>query len=369
MPAEKVVEQRRQTRQKLELMERYWGAWCMILAQARRYWFCPTRLWLVDTHAGSGSHASTTDPDGKIEGTPALAALKAREVQRRFPDVEIRVRATDKDKATAALLLAAMRPYKGTPPDGVNLEVGNVDWTKAVPWVAAEIAQEDHPHGGRPIRGGSHGHKSLWFIDPYGVESLDHSVIESLPSGAEVIVNLDLMALLRHAGKAAGDRPTEALLAKVFDGTSWKAAANQPSPHKALADAYADSFPRWPHRNAYLLRVSGSQDRAMVHLTDSPKAVTAFRKEIETSLRAGTLAAGGALTTIQRDQAAVDLFGQFRGFTLTTREMAAVLPRFNLTQLRTICRTADANRYGRWDEKAGAMEWFAERSREPGLFD
>ena len=39
--------------------------------------------------------------------------------------------------------------------------------------------------------------------------------------------------------------------------------------------AYADSFPRWPHRNAYLFRVSGSQDRALVPVTDSPKAVTA----------------------------------------------------------------------------------------------
>ena len=82
MPAEKFIEERRQTQQKLELMERYWGAWSTILAQARRYRFCPTRLWLVDTHAGTGEHTSTTDPDGKIEGTPALAALKAREVQR-----------------------------------------------------------------------------------------------------------------------------------------------------------------------------------------------------------------------------------------------------------------------------------------------
>ena len=42
--------------------------------------------------------------------------------------------------------------------------------------------------------------------------------------------------------------------------------------------AYADSFPRSPHRNAYLFRVSGSQDRALVHVTDSPKTVTAITR-------------------------------------------------------------------------------------------
>lgn len=141
MPDEKVVEARRQTQHKLELMERYWGARCTILARtAGRFPFCPTRLWLIDTHAGAGEHASATDPDGKIEGTPALAALAARQAQRAFPGVEVRVRATDKSKEVATALLAAMRPYTGAPPDGVDVKVGNVDWVKAAPWVAAEIA-------------------------------------------------------------------------------------------------------------------------------------------------------------------------------------------------------------------------------------
>src|SRR5665647_2479147 len=125
MPEDKFVEARRQTQHKLELMERYWGAWCTILARTKgRHPFCPTRLWLVDTHAGSGEHASATDPDGKIEGTPALAALAARDTQRRFPGIEVRVRATDKSKPVAQSLVAAMRPYKGTPPVGVDIKVG-----------------------------------------------------------------------------------------------------------------------------------------------------------------------------------------------------------------------------------------------------
>ena len=370
MPAEKFIEERRQTQQKLELMERYWGAWSTILAQARRYRFCPTRLWLVDTHAGTGEHTSTTDPDGKIEGTPALAALKAREVQRRFADVEIRVRATDKDPAVARSLVAAMRPYKGTPPDGVNLEVGNVDWVKAVPWVAREIADKGHPHGGRGLPGAPHDHRSLWFIDPYGVESIDHQVIEQLPAASEVIVNLDLMALIRHAGKArAGDRLIQSLLETVFGGRSFEGPAASPEPWRPLAEAFANSFPRWSYRNAYLLRASGSQDRAMIHLTDSPRAVEAFARAIQAAARAGTLLAGGTLTAIQRDKAAAELFDRFRGLTLTTREMVVVAPRYSLGQLRPICRTAQEHYFGRWNDVSNTMEWFAERQSPPGLFD
>lgn len=372
MPNDKVVEARRQTQHKLEIMRQYWGAWCTILAQSRRFPFCPTRLWLVDTHAGSGAHASTTDPDGRIDGTPALAALAARATQRRFPDVEVRVRATDKDPEVAKRLQAALRPYKGKPPDGVSIEIGNVDWVKAVPWVAKEIADEGHPHGGSPRGSGRHDHKSLWFIDPYGVESIDHAVVNALPVGAEVIVNLDLMGLIRDAARArAGEAGLDAILNTAFGGASWQAPSLLPSSqvHRGLADALANSFRRWDHRNAYLLRATGSQDRAVVHLADSPKAELEFARIVQTAFKAGTMIAGASLTTIERDKAAVVLHGRFRGLTLTTRQMFAVETRYSLGQLRTLCRTAETKRYGRWDEAGSTMEWFQDRAPEQGLFD
>lgn len=369
MPEDKVVEERLQTRHKLELMERYWGAWCTILAQTKgRYGFCPTRLWLIDTHAGTGAHTSATDPDGKIEGTPALAALAARDTQRRFPGIEVRVRATDNSKPVAQALLAAMKPYTGTPPDGVDVKVGNVDWVKAVPWVATEIADAGHPHGGRPGVLSSHQHRSLWFIDPYGVESIDHAVIDSLPDHSEVIVNLDLMALLRHAGRAhKGEVPIRQLLKTVYGGDAWDVASGTRNPHTALAKAFANSFPRWTYRNAYILRATGSQDRAMIHLTDSKAALEPFSRAVAAALKAGTVIAGAILTTIERDNAAVDLAGRFRGLTLTTREMAPAVSRYTLGQLRPICRTAAQNRYGTWDEKKATMEWFEGRAPEPNL--
>lgn len=370
MPAEKNVEQRRQTQHKLELMERYWGAWCMILAQATTYPFCPTHLWLVDTHAGPGRHDSAADPDGHIEGTPALAALAARAVQRRFPGVTVHVRATDKQKSVAERLFAVMKPLTGDPPEAVDFKIAPRDWVSVVPWVQAEIAKEDHPHGGRPGPRGRHDHRSLWFIDPFGVESIDHKVIEGLPVGAEVIVNLDLMGALRDAGKARkGDAAMRELLRTAFGSDAWEAPSALAEPHQALADAFANTFPRWRYRNAYLLRATGSQDRAMVHLTDAKTAVPAFARAVKDAMRAGTVIAGRVLSAQQKDDAAVMLFNLFAGRSLTAREMAPFVPRYSLDQVRTICRTADQNRYGRWDEKAGTMEWFAERVPEKGLFD
>jgi three-Cys-motif partner protein len=369
MPEEKAIEERLQTRHKLELMERYWGAWCTILARTRgKYPFCPTRLWLVDTHAGSGQHISATDPDGKIEGTPTLAALAALETQRSFPGVEVRVRATDIDKEVAEHLNAALDPYRGAPPTGIDAKVGNVDWVKAAPWVAKEIAAEDHPHGGRPGLYSRHDHRSLWFIDPYGPESIENAVIEAFPPGAEVIINLDLMGLLRLAGRAHnGETPIRELLARVFGGDAWDAPSRLKHPHQTLADALANSFSRWRFRRAYLLRASGSQDRAMVHLTNSLTAVDVFADKVEVAFKAGTLIAGTTLTAIERDKAAAELFGRFRGVTLTTRQMAPAVTRYSLGQLRPICHTAAQNRYGRWDAATGTMEWFAEREAAPNL--
>lgn len=149
-----------------------------------------------------------------------------------------------------------------------------VDWVKAVPWVTKEIEDEAHPHGGRAGSRGHH-HRSLWFVDPFGADGIDHTVIEGFPIGSEVIVNLDLMSTMRHAGKAIkGDQAMVDLLDKVYGGRSWEPAARRPDPHQPLGDAFAESFSisRWQFRQAYLLRASGSQDRAMIHLTNSKPA-------------------------------------------------------------------------------------------------
>ncbi len=371
MPKDKVVEARHQTQHKLELMERYWGAWCRILAQANGLAFCNRRLWLIDTMAGRGLHLSACDPDGAIPGTPLQAVLAARATQARFQGEVVAVRAVEKSRAKASKLSHLLAPYKGEPPFGVDLRVDPTDWVEAAPAIIAEIASEDHPHAGRPRGRGEHAHRSLWFIDPNGVDGIDHRLIASLPRGSEVIVNLDVMAVLRHLGKARrGDAQAAGRLDALYSGSDWRsAAAVRPVAiaRERLAQLFADSFPRFALRRAYPLRPSGSQDRYVIHLTDAQTAVTAFESALLAAFSAGTVIAGNALSKQQKDLAAQGLFAQFAGQTLTMPEMRGVGVPWTLVQLRAICVAAEQLGYGRWSADTRSMEWFAERETQPGF--
>lgn len=370
-PTDKAVEARHQTQHKLELMERYWGAWCSILARTRgMYRFCPAHLWLIDTHAGPGRHESAWDPDGEIPGTPMLAALAARSVQRAFPGLTIHVRATDKSEEIAKELHRRTRVLAGDPPDGVDIRIGPVDWARAVPWVIDEIAADDgHPHAGK-AGAWEHEHRSLWFVDPFGVDGIDHAVIETFPPGSEVIVNLDLMAIMRHAGKATGgDAAAADILRRLFGDERWRQLHPDAARRQELADAYAQSFPqpKWRIRKAHLLRQTGSQHRAMIHLTNADRADEVFGQDVVRALKAGTIVAGTILAKQEKDAAAKRLRELFRGLTMTTREMRSVVATWDLGQLKTICRAAANADYG--ELTGDTMTWFEERQRPPGLFD
>jgi three-Cys-motif partner protein len=366
-PKDKVIEARHQTTHKLELMEHYWGAWCTILAQTMgKFQFCPARLWLVDTHAGPGRHLSAIDPDGQVPGTPMLAALAARTAQRRFPGVEFRIRATDKNKDIAKELSRRLSGLRGSPPDGVDATVDPIDWVVAVPRIRDEIDLEDHPHGGR-VGASKHTHRSLWFIDPFGVEGIDHAVIESFPAGSEVVVNLDIMAVLRLVGRAeGGDHAVEELLNTVYGGNDWRGIGTGSKAPLLLGESFAQSFPTrlWSIRRSHPLRPTGSQYRAMIHLTNTVTAERAFEKSVKAALARGTVIAGRKLSKTEKDRAALRLFALFRGVKLTTQEMRSMVPAWDLGQLRWICNAADQQGLGRWDAGSSTMDWFEERLPE-----
>jgi three-Cys-motif partner protein len=367
-PAERFVEERHQTQHKLETMERYFGAWCTILARAERTSFCKSRLWIVDTHAGQGLHLSASDPDGVIPGTPLQALLAARSVERLYPGVEIRVRATDIDKEKADALWTLLRGVRGKPP--VDVKVAPADWVKKVEAIRREIEEEgDHPNSSPYARDG-HQHRSLWFIDPYGVEGIDHEVIEHLPDGAEVIVNLDLMGLLRDAGRAErGEAPLAAILTRAFGGDAWRGRGSGDAGRKAMAQAFTDSFPasKYRIRRWHLLRPSGSQDRALIHLSGHPTAADTFERHLTTALKAGTVLSKDALTHQARSNAAKRLHELFSGETLTVRDMHGTgATRLTMGQLHTVCGAADQLGYGRWSDPV--MQWFAVRAPDPTLF-
>jgi hypothetical protein len=191
---------------------------------------------------------------------------------------------------------------------------------------------------------------------------LDREVLESLPYGSEVVINLDMAGLAREVGKVnAGDMDAEFRLNKLFGGNAWRGV-----PNGKLDRAYAETFERnFKDCKAYPLRQSGSQRRSLIHLTNSPKAVPVFAKAHKVATVLNTLIAGSSLSIQQKDIAAKELYELFKGQTVTTRDMRSVSGRFDLVQLRSICAAADVARYGRWSSKTLTMEWFASRAPEP----
>lgn len=366
-PKDKNVEQRKQTQQKLELMELYWAAWTSILAQSKSPWFCARWLWLVDTMAGSGLHESASDPDGARPGTPMQAVFAAQDAQRRFPSVVVKVRASDINKVYATRLDRLLDPYRGDPPEFVDVRVEPRDWVETVPAILAEIADGSDHRFANPRGHADHHHRSLWFIDPYGWQPIDRKVIESLPVGAEVIVNLDLTSITRHAGRS--DPELRDRLDGLFDGDGWTRVPGEGQAYRErLAQLWTDSFrTHFKFREPHPLRPSGGQDRFMVHLANNEKAATEFKKHVSTSLRRGTVIAGASLDHTKKDIAAKALWERFKGRTLTTDEMYSVDASFTRGQLRTICHAADIDRYGRWNASTKAMEWFEERGPLPNL--
>lgn len=356
MPADKPIEARHQTQHKLEVMARYWGIWCRILAQAGRSPFCTRRLWLVDTMAGTGLHESIGDPDGVVPGTPFQALLAARATQREFAGVTVSVRAIDIDPVIAGKVSDRLIRYRGSPPEKVDVRVDQADWVKAVPAIAAEIVgTPDHP---KPVGAWGHEHRSLWFIDPFGVEPLDHATIMALPPHSEVIVNFDENAVRRHAGKDL------ALLGRIYGDDRWRAALKQPT--GAFAEIYAESFARrFEFRTWNPLVPSGAQDRFLIHLAETSKAIAPFDRAHKAALKAGTLIAGDLTTTSEKHKIVKGLHERFAGQRLTIDEMYDAGAGFQKVQLRALCQTAEDLRYGSWTAKNSTLDWFPEREPEP----
>ncbi len=349
MPADKPVEARLQTQQKLETMSRYWRTWAKILAQSKGP-FCRSHFWFVDTMAGGGSHDSEGSPDHQVPGTALHAVIAAQASQRQFPGTTFHVRAIDKDHALAARLEALVAPMRGTPPNGVDVKVYPQDWATVVAELRNEIVgPPDHPrsHGYGP-----HNHVSLWLIDPWGVEPLDYRVIDSLPLRAEVIVNFDVNATRRHGGKGLD------LLYRVFRDPKWQAIEH--GKPEEWAGAFEEQFPAYEHRAIYALRHSGAQDRFFVQLAHHPKALETFDRAVKSGLRAGTVIAAGLLTMQQKQAIAKTMFETFKGSTLTISQIHGAGAGLNRQQLRAIAEVLDGE-YGSWIPMRDTIEWFEAR--------
>jgi three-Cys-motif partner protein len=375
-PAELPIEARAQTQHKLELVDRYYKSWCGILSNAHGKGFCVSDLWIVDAHAGRGSHLSEADPDGEVSGTPLLAARAARLAQRACPSTRIHVRAIEIDDARADELEARLAKYQRTPPAGVDVRVLRGSFEGRAPEIQAEIAAAGHPHSEGRV--GAHHHRSLWFLDPYGWEEIPHRVIAALGSEAEVVINADIGGLKRLVGGANSECQTAARDAEIVNAAfgvdildeacgicRWDNLAREEP--KVVAQIYADRFPTHRYSQVLALRCSPSQNRWIVQLAGSPNALPVLARDHNTALRAGTIVAGEILTGPQRGRQAKALAAKYKGETLTVDEMFAMGVGLSRNQIRTTCGAAEEAGYGTFTGTNGSMEWFTERLGQPGL--
>jgi three-Cys-motif partner protein len=369
------IEARKQTAQKVELWSRYPETWATIIAQTSGLSWCNRHMFIVDAMAGDGRHESASHPEGWLPGTAILAVRAAARVQHDHPEVVVHVRATEIDPARAEQLRRRAARHFGRPPEGVDVEVFPEAFADRRDGILTEIAAPSHPHSsGRAM---AHRHRSLWLIDPYGLEEIPHDDLVDLGDGSEVVINLDVSGIWRLIGLARSTRANEvqvrgavSALDTLYGDRSWDAATRgltAPAVYRAIAEAYAQTFRSYTVRQAYPLHGTRSQFRFLIHLATSPSAERAFASAYKTSFKAGTLIADGALTAVEKRRAAEFLWGKFRGMTITISEMRELGVAFDATQLHAICGIADAESFGRYDAASRSIEWKEAREMEPDL--
>jgi three-Cys-motif partner protein len=371
-------------------MLRYWEVWCLIIAQAGDFAWCNRSLWLIDGFAGNGLHPSNAHPDGYIAGTPVQAFRAAALTRRRFPDLEVHLRAVDKSKPFAQELERRLVRAPGAAATKPEWRVMPETFARALPRILSEIvADRGHTHSSGPTYRDHH-HRSLWFVDPRGIEPIPHGVLDPLATlpGAEVIINLDLGGLLRVAGAALkalerGDPDSffaaaikagnERRLDETWGGDGWKSDLRTADPGdilRSIARGYANTFPAFPFREAYPLRGTRSQKRYLVHLTHSDVAADRFSGAWRAAFNLDTVASGDQLSSSQRAWRAGTLHSRFRRSILSVQEMYELGAGASRQQIRGICRTAEEGGMGEYDVDLDRMTWFAERKPNPtlGLF-
>jgi three-Cys-motif partner protein len=361
----RVAEDHEQTAHKLAVWFRYPGAWATIIAHSKVRTFDRDQMWVVDTHAGAGLHLSQEHPDGVRPGTPILACYAARNVQRRNPGVKVHIRAIDIRAEYVEKLRNRVQLFKAASgPDQVDVEVYRDDFADRVPSILAETAPGQC--------------RSLWFVDPYGVAEIPHRGLDplALPRyGPELVINLDVSGLWRvsAAGEAAAspeeiaarlDPKHATALDRTYGSDAWKKALSGFRPRSdsfdRFAQVYADTFPNFERRRVYRLRSNGNQVRYFVHLSHSRMAETAFAKTFQATQNIG-LFAGRSLTQTQRSQAALAYSEFFHGTTTSVEDLYEAGLLQDRGQVKTVCRTAGDEGYGKFDEPNKTMVWFQER--------
>ncbi len=368
---QRVIEDHAQTAQKLNFYRGYAGAWGNVLAQAR----LPvpvTDLFYIDTHCGAGRHASREHPDQGVLGTPLIACHEARRLQRRHSRLTVHVRAVDNDPRWITHLRQRVQPFLQSvhERDRVDIQLFAEPFETMLPKLLDEVTSLKAP--------------SLWLIDPYGLQ-IPYSIVSQLQKphrGPEVIINLDMLGMWRVDAAARmridekvdrivmGDYDAQNCLNDLFgEREHWEHVKDPSLTFRQnvprFATAYANRFPGFEFRSHYALQSSRGQLRQMVHLCHSAFGRDKFHEEFLRSQDIGVLA-GRHLEPVTKAHAAQRYWQSYRGeATPIDRLFEEGTQSYDRGQIRAICATADEERYGRYREREGAINWFEVRGDDP----
>jgi three-Cys-motif partner protein len=320
-PAERPVERRRQTENKLDLLSAYFGAWPnAIIRGIKKQAKAPsqTDLWISDLFAGRGRHESETWPEGRRPGTAAIAGFRLWQTQNGATGLKLRTHlvAVDADPSFEQPLHASLDRFSkdhGGVVD-VRISAGNC---------AAMLAG---------LRQQTVGAFSLWLFDPYGLDSIPFCLFEPLFDRrpyTEVLINLDAGAIVRLIDAAAKVQKTTQLsslrqqtLDCLFGDRSWTGLPGTLTTtgdrERWLVDRYMSRLaPHFAYQAAYPL--AGSQYlRYIVQLARSKTALDVFKQTYE------QLAKPLKKKVVTRKDRARALAKALAGQTLTPREIVGL---------------------------------------------
>lgn len=366
---QRILELHKQTAHKLDLMRMYFGQYPSILAQAgKRRKVNADHIWIIDACCGAGRHLSQEHPLNEVPGTAIQACIEAQEVQRRFPDTDMHVRLIDLDTGVCQRLLTQTKRFReGVGRDQLDVVVEQADFAAKIPVILKET------------RYGFSNYFSLWFVDPFGIEEIQHSALDPLTSlvkGPELIINLEVAngvdrmigAVLSPNTKPSVAEKDRAHLDALFGSDVWRkvkrAGVSKREKYIALAKTYADTFPQFKFRNVYMLH---GEERFLVHLTHSKVAAEKFSETYDTSNNIGTLQGNRTLTQ-DRGKAAFELFSKFKGKDVDLDFMLkqTVVP-LSKSFAPVVFRQAEIDGLGKYDQAAKVMRWNLTPQKHSGL--
>ncbi len=364
--AHRPVELHRQTAHKLDFLRRYQPVFASITVSGYS-----KHIFLIDTHAGGGIHASIES--GWAYGSPVLACFAARDIQRRISGAQVHVRAIERARRGARLLHEAVQPFLDAQgADHVDVKVIQGHYAEHLSPLVREV-NDYHA-------------ASLWLIDPRGID-IPRDTLDPLMKhrwGLEVIINLDASGALRYAHLIkthAGlddvaelqsvlyeDYGAQTAIGELFGTHTWRDSLIEGATWnvnlESFARAYADIYkPFFDFATPYRLRSSDNQIRYLIHLTRHRLGVQKFSEAFEATKHEGLFALhqldGQGLSAV-----AGQLFAIHKGTETTLDRLVEEHgDRFHRPVLRNILATAERDLYGTWDGQTETFRWLAKRGK------